>query len=253
MSSINSVIIDDESFNRELVKDFILKLNPAYNIIGEADNIEDGYELINRFKPDLVFLDIKMPGGSGFDLLERFKTYNFEVVFITGFDEYAIKAFEFNALDYVLKPIDQSKFRKTLDNVKARFDNRLSNIANLTSVMKSYEKGSTYITKIPVHYHDEVILLGIEQLMYVQSEEGYTTFFTIGSEKYVSSRKLSDFEFIINNFPGFIRINKGVYVNLHYIKAYSKGETCVIKLFNDVSFEVSRRKKTEILAILDRK
>ncbi len=253
MNKINAIIIDDEFFNRELIRDFVLKLNPSYNIIGETDNITEGYELIIQFKPDLVFLDVKMPGGSGFDLLSKFDSHSFEVVFVTGFDEYAIKAFEFNALDYVLKPIDQSKFRKTLDNVKARFDNKLSNITSLNNIIKSYDKSDSYITKIPVHHKDEVILLDVDQLMYIQSIDGYTTFFTINSEKYVSSRKLSDFEFIINNFPNFARINKGVYVNLKCIKSYSKGDPCLIKLMNHVSFEVSRRKKTEILALLDRK
>lgn len=253
MSTINSIIIDDETFNRELIRDFITRLNPAYHIIGEADNVDSAYDLIRRMKPDLVFLDIKMPGGSGFDLLDRFDDKPFEVVFVTGFDEYAIKAFEFNAMDYVLKPIDQSKFRHTLQQVKHRFDNRLSNVQNLKEILKSFNRKDAIITKIPVHQGNEVVLLDVDSLVSVQSDNGYTVFATKHNERYVSSRKLCDFEFILEGYPYFVHINKGIYINLRFVKSYSKGEVCIIRLTNESSFEVSRRKKTEILAILDRK
>lgn len=253
MSTINSIIIDDETFNRELIRDFITRLNPAYHIIGEADNVDSAYDLIRRMKPDLVFLDIKMPGGSGFDLLDRFDDKPFEVVFVTGFDEYAIKAFEFNAMDYVLKPIDQSKFRHTLQQVKHRFDNRLSNVQNLKEILKSFNRKDAIITKIPVHQGNEVVLLDVDSLVSVQSDNGYTVFATNHNERYVSSRKLCDFEFILEGYPYFVHINKGIYINLRFVKSYSKGEVCIIRLTNESSFEVSRRKKTEILAILDRK
>lgn len=250
---IHCIIIDDESFNRELIRDFITRLNPAYQIIGEADNIDSGYEIIRRLKPDLVFLDIKMPGGSGFELLERFDGNEFEVVFVTGFDEYAIKAFEFNAMDYVLKPIDQSKFKHTLQQVKNRFDNKLSNVHNLKDIIRIYNRKDAVITKIPVHRGHEVVLLDVDSLMYVEAEDGYTNFVTRDEERYTSSRKLSEFEFILDAYPYFVQINKGIYIHLRFVKSYSKGEVCIIKLMNDAAFEVSRRKKTEILAMLDRK
>jgi two-component system LytT family response regulator len=250
---IQCIIIDDESFNRELIRDFITRLNPAYHIIGEADNIDSASDMIRKLKPDLIFLDIKMPGGSGFDLLARFDTNTFEVVFVTGFDEYAIKAFEFNAMDYVLKPIDQSKFKNTLQQVKHRFDNRLSNVYNLKDILKTYDRKDAIITKIPVHRGHEVILLDVDNLMYVEAEDGYTIFMTKDEERYTSSRKLSEFEFILDAYAYFVQVNKGIYINLRFVKSYSKGEVCIIKLINDTTFEVSRRKKTEILALLDRK
>lgn len=250
---INCIIIDDEAFNRELIRDFIIRLNPAYQIIGEADNVDSGYEIIRELRPDLVFLDIKMPGGSGFDLLGRFDENEFEVVFVTGFDEYAVKAFEYNAMDYVLKPIDQSKFRHTLQQVKHRFDNQLSNVQNLKDILKTYNRKDAMITKIPVHRGYEVILLDVDHLMYVEAEDGYTNLVTSEGERYTSSRKLSEFEFILDAYHHFVQINKGIYINLRFVKSYTKGEICVIRLSNDATFEVSRRKKTEILALLDRK
>lgn len=250
---INCVIIDDEAFNRALIRDFITRLNPAYHIIGEAFDIDSAYKMIVSQKPDLIFLDIKMPGGSGFDLLEKFELNEFEVVFVTGFDEYAIKAFDFNALDYVLKPIDQSKFRNTLNQVKHRFDNKLSNIANLKEIVKTYNRKDAIITKIPIHKGHEVILLDVENLMCIQAKDGCTLFVTREGERLTNSRKLSEFEFIIEAYSYFVQISKGTYINLRFVKSYSKGEVCIVKLINDTAFEVSRRKKTEILALLDRR
>src|ERR1700741_5424183 len=117
MSNIRALIIEDEFLNRDLISKMILKLHSNFEIVGMAEDIHAGYSLINELKPDLIFLDIKMPGGSGFDLLKKFDEPFFEVVFVTGFDEYAIQAFEFNALDYILKPIDTNKLKSTLDKV----------------------------------------------------------------------------------------------------------------------------------------
>lgn len=122
MNKIKAVIIDDEHFNRGLIRMLIDRLNDRYMVAGEAESIDDGFELIRQERPDVVFLDIKMQDGSGFDLLSRFTDIDFEIVFVTGFDEYTLKALEMNAIDYVLKPIDLDKFRETLARVGGRID-----------------------------------------------------------------------------------------------------------------------------------
>lgn len=250
MTEIKTLIIDDEFSNRNLVKELILKLNSGYTIIGEAKNAEEGFKLINKLKPDLIFLDIKMPGESGLDLLKRFEDPFFEVVFITGFDEYAIQAFEHHALDYILKPIQEQKFKTALDSIKLRFDNRLSNLDNLKQIIRSYRSSDAVITKIPVHHKNKVVLLDMNELLYIKSDKGCTVFFTLQSEEYISAKKLAEFEFIINRFPNFIHINRGTYINMNSIKSYSKGSDCFIVLKNGTVFDISRRKKAEILAVL---
>src|SRR6187402_1201135 len=123
MSEIRAIIVEDEFLNRKLIKTLVGKINPSFSIVGEAKNIEEGLILITTLKPHVVFLDIKMPDGSGFDLLRINGKCDFEVVFITGFDEYALQAFEFNAIDYILKPIDSEKLTRALERVKTRIDN----------------------------------------------------------------------------------------------------------------------------------
>lgn len=253
MKTIKAVVIDDELNNRDLITKLVHKTHVDFHIIGDAENIEEGFDLINRVKPDLVFLDIKMPGGSGFDLLRKFAKPDFEVVFITGFDEYAIQAFEFNALDYVLKPIDAYKLKITLDKVQFRVYNKLSFAENLKQIVELYNINSAAISKIPLHYKDKVILVDVNEIFSIQSDQGCTLFDTLNSNKYTSSKQLSDFEFIIENHPNFIKISKGVFINLNYVKSYTKGQICMITLNNNDVFEVSRRKKTEILGLLGNK
>lgn len=252
MKTINAIVIDDESSNRDVISKMVTGANEHYRIIGEAENVDEGYKLIKALNPDLIFLDIKMPGENGFDLLRKFDNPAFEVVFITGFDEYALKAFEFNAIDYILKPIDPSKLKITLAKVQNRIFNKKVSSHNLKDLILQFNN-DTITAKIPIHFKAKVLLLNIREIISIHSEKGYTVF-TINSElsKMISSKQLNEYEFIISNFPNFIRLNKGVYINTHYMKNYTKGPTCEITMNNGSTFEVSRRKKTEILAILER-
>ena len=252
MEKIRAVVIDDEYYNRGLISKLVVKTHAGFEIIGTAEDIEEGYELINSTQPDLVFLDIKMPGGSGFDLLRKFENPTFEVVFVTGFDEYAIQAFDFNALDYVLKPIDSIKLEKTLNKVYHRIYNRLSITDHLKEITKLYNINSSELSKIPIHVKDKVILLTINEITSIQSGDGYTTFSDVHSNKYLSAKGLSDFEFIFDVIPYFVRLHKSTYINTTYIKHYTKGQICIVTLTDNSTFEVSRRKKTEILAFLDK-
>ena len=253
MTNITTLIVDDEFSNRELIQKMVKSLNPAFDIVGEAKSAAEAFKLINRLKPDLVFLDIKMPVENGFDLLKKFEHVDFEVAFITGFDEYAITAFEYNALDYILKPIDATKFKTALEKIKTRFDNHLSNPHNLKQILKTYHTEQAIITKIPIHHKNKVVLIDLKDLMYIKSVEGCTNFFTLKSEEYISSKKLSDFEFIINQFPNFIRISRSTYINLNALQYYTKGNDCTLILKDGSSFEISRRRKAEVLGLLTKK
>lgn len=250
MSNISALIIDDEAFNRELVNSLIRELNPAFSVIGEAADIAEGFRLIKALKPNVVFLDIRMPDGSGFDLLKRFDNIEFEVVFVSGFDEYALKAFDYNALDYVLKPIDLAKFSDTLNKVQLRVMNHLHYLGHLKNIVETYDAAQAIITKIPIHYHDKVILLTVDELMYIKADTGCTCFYKSQTEKYTSAKQLSDFDFILENFPNFLKITKNTYLNLNYIEYYSKGFDRTVVMKDGSIHEISRRKKTQILEAL---
>lgn len=250
MNKINAIVIDDEFLNRNLITQLVVKTNENFNIITSAEDIDEAYKLINEHKPDVIFLDIKMPKGSGFDLLKKFNKPEFEVVFVTGFDQYAIQAFEFNALDYILKPIDITKLKVTLERIQTRFYDKISIPSNLKNFLNTYDDNGIVISKIPIHYKDKVILIDLKEIISIETNVGYTKFNIINSKSQLSSKQLSSFEFIIDSYKNFIRINKGVYINSNFIKNYSKGPICIISLIDGSSFEVSRRKKSEILEVI---
>ena len=251
MYKIKYALIEDEYFNRELLKTLITRLDPDFLLVGEAEGVTDGYELLRSTKLDVAFLDIKMPDGNGFDLLKKVEQIDFEVVFVTGFDEYAIKAFDHNALDYVLKPIDLDKLKQTLVKVKNRVQKTIPELNTLNNLIESLNDGNTVISKIPIHYNHKVILLSLNEVQYIYSKEGCTLFFKNSNEKYSSSKQLSDFEFILSGLTNFVRINKGTYINLNFVESYSKGFECIITMKDQSTLEISRRKKSEILEILD--
>lgn len=252
MNKIRTIVVDDEYLNRDLVRQLIESIDLNFEIVADAENIDVAFDIINKYNPDVIFLDIKMPDGTGFDLLKKFKDPKFEVIFITGFDEYAIKAFEFNALDYVLKPIDMDKLKITLQRVFKRISEKKIN-GNIYNILDSYNNDYSKINKIPIHLNDKVFLLDIDKIISIRSDRGYTFFKTTDGVEFLSSKQLNSFEFIFNNDRKFCRINKSIYVNLLFIKSYSKGNICEITLVDNSAFEVSRRKKTEILALLELK
>jgi two-component system LytT family response regulator len=250
VEKIKTVVVDDELSNIGVIVRFISELNSSFEIRGVAVNINSAYSQINEIKPDVVFLDIKMPGGSGFNLLEKFDKIDFEVVFISGFDSYAIKAFEFNALDYVLKPIDRDKFSKTLQKVQNKIEKKGIRSEDLQVILKSYDLNELVIAKIPIHVGNNVFLLSIEKIICIKSGEGCTTFSMITGDRYTSSKQLADFEFILENHPHLVRVNKSIYVNVNFISSYSKGLNCFLTMKDGTEIEISRRKKGEILELI---
>jgi two-component system LytT family response regulator len=250
MEKIKCVVVDDELFNRKLIIKLIEDANASFQILGEASNVKSAFDLINFIRPEVVFLDVKMPDGSGFELLEMFKEIYFSVVFISGFDSYALKAFEFNALDYILKPINPEKLMKTLDKVLIQRKNLELQNSSLAEALKLFDKKESIVTKIPIHQGKLVKLINVDEISIVQSDKGCTNFITINFERITSSRQLSDFEFIFATNPNLLKINKGVYININSISSYSKGVPCEIYLKDNSVFEVSRRKKSEVLEVL---
>ncbi len=248
MKKIKALVIDDEASNRRLISKLISQLNNAFEIIGEAASVEEGYTLINDLKPDIIFLDIKMQDGTGFTLLELFAEINFEVVFVTGFDNYAVQAFEFEALDYVIKPINPVKFSKTLTRVELRITNKTP--LELGNILKSYNSKDALISKLSLHQGNNVVLIRIEDILHVKSEDRCVVFVTKENERYTSSKDLSDFEFIMEGHPYMIRVNKSMYLNVNFVKTYTKGQTCMITMVDGECVEVPRRKKSEILNLL---
>lgn len=237
---INYVIIDDEKNSREVLKKLLRPYNSVFYFVGEAANSDTAFELIKSEKPHLIFLDIQMPGGDGFSLLSKFgNEIDFEIIFITSFDQYAINAIKANAADYLLKPIDTEELENSLDKIQKRITEKIS-----------LHKNKTSDKKLTVHYGDKVKIIVSSEVSHIEANGRYSDIFTTEGQKYTTPKNLKDVEDFFGEDSEFVRISKSLTINVSEISEYSKGDPFVIKLTTGYSFEVARRKKAEILKLL---
>jgi len=246
MSAVSAIIIDDEEHNRNVLRTLLNKHCPLIHIMDEAIDVDDAFEKINQLNPQLIFLDIKMPNKSGFDLLRLFDNINFEVIFVSAFNEYAVTAFDFNALGYILKPIDYIKLIAAVDKAIVKITSNSGN-TNIVQFIKTLESKNNFVNKITLHHNEKVIFITISDIVSVEANDGVCEVKLIDNANYFSSKDLKLFESILEPAGNFIRINKSVIININFIKSYSKGDVCLLEMNNGISHEVSRRKKTEVL------
>lgn len=245
---ITVFLVDDESDSREVLT-HLLAPYERIKIIGEAENIADAYEKIQQLNPDLVFLDIQMPKGDGFALLKKFERIPFEIVFVTSFDEYAINAIKFSALDYLLKPVKLDDLEFCIKKATTNIDYKISTYEKIKSLLENINIKQTS-KKLSVHTKNGVKLINSDNILYAEASGRYTVIHMLDGVCYTIAKNLIDLEVYLQTTEKFIRINKSQLLNAKYITGYSKGRTCLITLQNH-TFEVSRRKKTEVLNILD--
>jgi two-component system, LytTR family, response regulator len=245
---IRAVIVDDEEHNRNILVTMLAEYCVHVKVTGIAANADEAFNLICEEKPDLVFLDIKMPGKSGFDLLRMFDEFKFEVIFVSAFNEYAVHAFDFNAVDYILKPIDYAKLIKSVTKASHRI---ISNEPKDTlHFIRSLDEVTSVIKKFPVHYRGKVILVNVAEVISIEAHSEYCLILLENGSHYTSYKSLKEFDDVLRPLKSFVRLNKSVLVNMEFIRSYTKGELCIVEMTKDVEYEVSRRKKTEILNLL---
>jgi two-component system LytT family response regulator len=249
MDIVNAIIIDDEEHNRSILNTLLKNYCPNINVIDFASSAEEAYEKIIYQKPRLIFLDIKMPNKTGFDLLKSFDRIDFEVIFVTAYDEFAITAFDFNALGYILKPIDYNKLIKTVD--KALFKiNSIKNDNNINNFINTLGDKSNVVDKISVHHNGKVVLINILDIISVESNSGICFIKTKSDECYSSTKDLKLFDAMFGKYSSFVRISRSCIINTTCIKSYNKGDSFMIEMENKEFFEVSRRKKSEVLSAI---
>jgi two-component system, LytTR family, response regulator len=233
---INCLIIDDEPLARELLKEF-LEQHPDLTLIGECSKGTEAVDKIDELKPDLIFLDVQMPGMNGFDVLDEI-THDPFVIFTTAYDQYAIKAFEKNAVDYLLKPIDHERFKLAVDRAIGRM-NTDNNVGELLRNMKT-ENRSSYDSHIFVQKSEKLINLSVEEIEHLEASGDYTIL-TTKNDQFVSSSGIGKLEEILN--PDiFIRVHRSTIININSLKEIEKhfNGGMIVKMNNGKSFPVSR-------------
>jgi len=243
---IHTLIVDDEKNSRDVLLRLLARKFPEIQVVGEASSVEEAYTLIGESAPQLVFLDIQMPRASGFNLLKRFEEVPFEVIFVTSYDKYAITAIRFNALDYLLKPIEieelEQAIRKAERNIEAKVNSNFR-IVNLLHQLDDDVEDK----KMAVHSGEKVKMLSIRSILFIEADRRYCRLSMANGEVYTTARILREYEDYLANDPAFVRISKSCIINTRHIREYSKGEPFMITMSNSTVFEVSRRKKPEVL------
>lgn len=244
-SKTKTIIIDDERTNILTLKNLLLKYFPSIDIIATARDVAEGVAAVDQHHPDLIFLDISMPDGDGFDLLAKVSYRSFEVIFTTAHDQYALKAFDYSAVHYLLKPIDYTELRKAINRyneVKLK-----GNISARLSVLK--ENLRHEYKKIIVPSNEGLNILLIDDIVRLEASDTYTEFYLSDGRKLLASKSLNNFEKLLTD-QQFSRIHSKHLVNLKYVQRYVKGKGGSVVLDTGEELDVSVRKKNDFIAAL---
>lgn len=241
------LIIDDENRTRDFVKKMIDSFQLDLEVFTDGENVETGIEAINRIQPDIVFLDIQMPDGTGFDVLNSLETKKFEVIFITAYQEYAIKAIKFSALDYILKPIDAEELHSAILTAIDSVDFKKEDL-QYEALENNIQPGNR--RKLVLKTQECVYIVDLMEIIRCEADKNYTFFFLNSGKKILVSRTLKDFETMLNGY-GFFRIQQSHLINLDYLDRYDKHQGGAIIMKDGSALPLSPAKKDQFFKLLE--
>lgn len=245
---LNAIIIDDERSSRNALRQKLAKYCPEVNIIAECENGEEGIKAIASAKPDIVFLDVEMPRMNGFTMLQQLPQHNFEIIFITAYDHYAIKAIKFSALDYLVKPVEVEDLKLAVEKAADKRKNNRGNAA-LETLLQNLTNKEKEQHRIAIPSMEGLQFITTADIIYLEALSNYTNFYLANNKKITVAKTLKDFEDLL---PGsiFIRIHHSYIININCIEKYIKGEGGQLLMKNGAALDVARRKKEEVLKII---
>lgn len=241
---IKTILIDDEKNSLIILQKLLEKHSENIEIIATGQSVEEGIKIIDLHKPDLVFLDINMPDGDGFEVLEKVEDRNFGIIFTTAYDKYAIKAFEFAALHYLLKPI---KPEELIEAVERYETGKSENITEKIEVLSNNIHKN--LERLILPSSNGISIIELDDIIRCESSNNYTTFFLMNNEKIMVSKSINNYEKILSE-SHFCRIHNQHIVNLKYVKKYVKGRGGYVIMINDKQVDVSEGRKKEFMTKL---
>jgi two-component system, LytTR family, response regulator len=245
---LKAIIVDDEENARITLFTLLSEYVEDIEVIAQCENVPEAVLAINKHSPDIVFLDIEMPEYNGFELIEFFKEITFELIFVTAFSQYAIKAFEVSAVDYLLKPVEINPLKSAVEKVKLKIKSNASNIRQRVDLMKQSYQGHE-IQKIALPMHDGLLFVEVTKIVLFEADRSYTDIYLNDGSKITVSKPMRIFEDLLVDRKHFFRPHRSFLINIHYLKKYSKGES-LIKLDNDICVAISRDRKNDFENLL---
>lgn len=240
MDKIKAILVDDEESARDVLENLLLRFCPEVQLLNKCSNVLQAVDAIKAEEPDLVFLDIEMPNYAGYEIVKFFENINFEIIFVTAYDKYALRAFEVSAVDYLLKPIDIDRLKSAVSRVKARVDLK-QNAERLSLLSKTLQ--SKEVKNILVSEKGYQQVIAVDSIIAIEAQESYCYIHT-SEKKYTVSKNLKHFETIFSDNPDFIRVHKSWLIAKKHILNYSKSDLS-ISLTNGLIAKLSKYKKAE--------
>jgi two-component system LytT family response regulator len=243
---IKAIIIDDIEQARITLKKDLQAYASDVQVIGEASGVIEGAKLLKSLKPDVLFLDIQMQDGSGFDLLDILKDIQFKIIFITASDAHAIKAFRYAAIDYLLKPVDPDELVEALKKLREEKVNESEKYKLLNDSLKNNKPHE----RLALHTQDKIHIVNINDIIRCESNVNYTEFHFINGKKLLVTKTLKDFEDLLSD-QGFYRVHQSHLINTKYIKEFVKTDGGYLLMTDGCQVPVSTRKRPEVMKMLE--
>ncbi len=238
------VIVEDELHSRETLKNLVNDYCEDVEIVALAGAVQEGIKAIQSYQPDLVFLDIEMPSGTGFDLLEKIQSFNFEVIFTTAFEHYALKAIKFSAIDYLLKPIDIEELQAAILKVKEK-KHSIQN-KKLETLLGNMQVKSNREQTISLSTSEGFEFIPVADILFCEANGSYTNFHLKASKTLLVSKHLKEYENLLSEH-NFMRVHNSYLINLLEVKKYVKADGGFIVMKNDATVNISNKKKDDFL------
>lgn len=242
---INAILIDDEENSISSLKEKLLSHCPQIKVIACCNDAATGIQTIDNLQPDIVFLDIEMPVMNGFVMLQQLKYKNFELIFTTAYDHYAIKAIRYSALDYLVKPIEVEDLKTAVSKAEEKRNHSYPNPQIELLVEQLINKKNSY-SRIAIPTMEGLHFIKVADIIYLEASSNYTHIFTVDKKKYIASYTLKDFEDMLSP-ETFVRIHNSHIINKNFTEKYIRGEGGQVVLTNGITLDVAKRKKHEFL------
>jgi two-component system LytT family response regulator len=242
---IRTVLIDDETDSIRVLERLLNAYCPEVEVVGKADGVETGLHVIQTTRPELVFLDIEMTHGNAFDLLNQLQPIEFQVIFVTAFDNYAIRAFKYSAVDYLLKPVDIDDLRAALERVMRKAQGK-SFLDQMETLLYNVETFQLTQQKMAVPTLTGLVFIPIKDIMRFEAKGSYTTIYLTNKEEIIATRNIKEYEDLL---PAaiFCRVHNSHIINLHKIQKYHKGRGGYVIMEDGSNIEVASRRREEFL------
>ncbi|MGB0892462.1 MAG: LytR/AlgR family response regulator transcription factor [Flavobacteriaceae bacterium] len=248
MQKLTAILVEDQPIALEMLQNDITRNHKELDLIGTAKSVVEASKLLRKQEPDILFLDIMLGDGTGFDILEIHPNLTSKIIFITASDEFAIKAFKFAAIDYVLKPYSDDDLANAIEKAKNQIQ---PDKEQLSVLQQSINQPNKRPKKISLHTSDKIVIVDLDTIIHCKSDNNYTEFYMQNGQKIVVSKTLKYFADILKEYQ-FLRVHQSHLVNLQFIKEFIKSDGGYIILTNKKTIPVSVRKKAEVIEALNK-